>query len=232
MRPLEALRSQADTSPAAKQAWERVQAAQQEQTLRSALHDWLYRTPINGSSPGDPGDAEVVTAFVDAYVDAHGRAQDAAHDRLTAAPGTDAAQTSERMAEGTRLAKSFLHADDVVAEDRERVRRLRAGLLFVESYRDLPLLAWPRLLVDAVVELEENLVLWRTRHARMVERVIGRRVGTGGSSGVDYLDATARYRIFTELWTVRTILLAREHLPPLTKPEFYGFATPSDQGEL
>ena len=75
-------------------------------------------------------------------------------------------------------------------------------------------------------------MLWRTRHARMVERVIGRRVGTGGSSGVDYLDATTRYRIFTELWTVRTILLPREHLPPLTHPEFYGFASPSDEGAL
>ena len=80
---------------------------------------------------------------------------------------------------------------------------------FIESYRDLPLLAWPRLLIDTVVELEEQLVLWRTRHARMVERTIGRRMGTGGSAGVDYLDQTARYRIFTELWAVRTLLLPR-----------------------
>jgi len=75
------------------------------------------------------------------------------------------------------------------------------------------------------VELEEHLVLFRSRHARMVERIIGRRVGTGGSSGVDYLDQTARYRIFEELWTVRTILLAKEYLPPLPRPEVYGFAT-------
>ena len=59
------------------------------------------------------------------------------------------------------------------------------------------------------MELEEQLVLWRTRHARMVERTIGRRIGTGGSSGVDYLDQTSRYRIFPELWAVRTLLLPR-----------------------
>jgi tryptophan 2,3-dioxygenase len=58
----------------------------------------------------------------------------------------------------------------------------------------------------------------------MVERVIGRRVGTGGSSGVDYLDETARYRIFPELWAVRTLLLPRAILPPLQKPEVYSFA--------
>ncbi|MFO0587032.1 MAG: hypothetical protein U0441_05830 [Polyangiaceae bacterium] len=35
------------------------------------------------------------------------------------------------------------------------------------------------------------MIMWRQRHARMVERVIGRRVGTGGSTGVDYLGETA-----------------------------------------
>jgi tryptophan 2,3-dioxygenase len=121
-------------------------------------------------------------------------------------------------------AHAFLHATDVPDEpERPRVQRIRAGLLFIESYRDLPLLAWPRLLIDTIVEMEELFVLWRSRHARMVERVIGRRVGTGGSSGVEYLDETSRYRIFPELWAVRTLLLPRAILPPLQKPEVYSF---------
>src|SRR6185503_7186146 len=122
----------------------------------------------------------------------------------------------------------FLMAEDIAETERERVRRIRAGVLFIESYRELPLLAWPRLLIDSVVELEEQIVLFRTRHARMVERIIGRRVGTGGSSGVDYLDQTTRYRIFDELWAVRTILLPKEALPPLERPEVYGFASYSE----
>ena len=102
--------------------------------------------------------------------------------------------------------------------------RARAGLLFIESYRDFPLLTWPRALVDAVVELEESMVKWRHAHARMVERIIGRRVGTGGSSGVDYLDGTAKYRIFTDLWAVRTVLVRPDLRPKLENPEFYGFS--------
>jgi tryptophan 2,3-dioxygenase len=78
-------------------------------------------------------------------------------------------------------------------------------------------------LIDAVVEMEEMLVLWRTRHARMVERIIGRRIGTGGSSGVDYLDQTSRVRVFGELWQVRTLLLPGARLPKLEHPEAYGF---------
>ena len=68
--------------------------------------------------------------------------------------------------------------------------------LFIESYRDLPLLSWPRVLIDSFVELEESLLLFRNSHARMVERMIGRRMGTGGSSGVDYLDATFEIQNF------------------------------------
>ena len=49
------------------------------------------------------------------------------------------------------------------------------------------------------------MLLFRSHHARMVERMIGRRMGTGGSSGVDYLDATTKYRVFVDLWAVRTL---------------------------
>ena len=43
------------------------------------------------------------------------------------------------------------------------------------------------------------MILWRTSHARMVERMIGRRIGTGGSSGYDYLDMTTKYKFFVDL---------------------------------
>jgi tryptophan 2,3-dioxygenase len=57
----------------------------------------------------------------------------------------------------------------------------------------------------------------------MVERIIGRRVGTGGSSGVDYLDMTTKYRVFIDLWIVRSILIKKTALPKLRNPKFYGF---------
>ena len=58
----------------------------------------------------------------------------------------------------------------------------------------------------------------------MVERVIGRRTGTGGSSGVDYLDETAlRYRVFRDLWAVRAHQIRRVANPALENPDFYAF---------
>ena len=58
----------------------------------------------------------------------------------------------------------------------------------------------------------------------MVERVIGRRVGTGGSSGVDYLDRTAlAYRVFEDLWAMRTFQIQPRANPDPLEPDFYAF---------
>lgn len=142
-------------------------------------------------------------------------------------------ETKRRFNAQTKTARQYMFAEDIEhkegvseAEHLKRktfVRRYRAALLFIESYRELPLLAWPRLLVDALVEMESQMVMFRHRHARAVERIIGRRVGTGGSSGVNYLDATTSIRVFTDLWMVRTLLLPKRYRPNLKAPERYGF---------
>jgi tryptophan 2,3-dioxygenase len=62
------------------------------------------------------------------------------------------------------------------------------------------------LLLEELIEFDERLLLWRSRHVRMVERMIGHKRGTGGSPGVDYLQATLAYKLFPELWEVRTLL--------------------------
>ncbi|HEV8266605.1 MAG TPA: tryptophan 2,3-dioxygenase family protein [Thermoanaerobaculia bacterium] len=222
--PLAHVKNLAAASPGGAHAWGRIESARRTTTLRAALHEWLYRAPIQGSSPGQRGDEEVVAEFLGDYLAASERFAKGQEAHVLASWGGDPEAIRKRTVAALSMAKEFLFAEDVPEGERARVKRIRAGLLFIESYRDLPLLAWPRLLVDAVVELEEQLVLWRTRHARMVERTIGRRSGTGGSSGVDYLDQTTKYRIFTELWAVRTLLLPRQELPDLKKRDAYGFA--------
>ena len=197
-------------------------------TLLEAIDEWLWRTPIDGSTPVDAGDADAVQGFLARYLAANdaevdGIANAAKRDALTP---EDEARLEKRYSGAKASARAFLMAEDIDDEAlRARRRRIRAAVLFIESYRELPLLTWPRELVDALVELEQAFVIFRQRHARMVERVIGRRTGTGGSAGVDYLDRTAlEYRIFKDLWAVRTLLLRRSALPALEHTEFYEFA--------
>jgi len=61
-------------------------------------------------------------------------------------------------------------------------------------------------LSETLIEFDEYLVLWRQHHRLVVERVIGGRRGTGGSSGVRYLESTTSKRCFPLLWEARTYL--------------------------
>ena len=61
-------------------------------------------------------------------------------------------------------------------------------------------------LSEMLIEFDESLLLWRHHHCLTVERVIGGRKGTGGSSGVRYLESTTSKRCFPMLWEVRTYL--------------------------
>jgi tryptophan 2,3-dioxygenase len=79
------------------------------------------------------------------------------------------------------------------------------GLLpiYQNPEKDLPLY----LLSESLVEFDEHLALWREHHVRVVERVIGFKQGTGGSSGVGYLRSTTSKKCFPCLWEVRTHLV-------------------------
>jgi tryptophan 2,3-dioxygenase len=61
-------------------------------------------------------------------------------------------------------------------------------------------------LAEALLDHDEGFRLWRLRHVEMVERQIGDKPGTGGSTGVRYLRSTLGKRFFPELWEVRSQL--------------------------
>ncbi len=182
-------------------------------SLNDVLSDWLSRTPVNGVS----GDETVLTEYVENHLRSMAEHGESVIAHMVKIGHGEEETIRPRIESGISSARDFLLPEG-------KVNSARAGLLFIESYRDLPLLSWPRKLIDTVVELEQSMILFRSHHARMVERMIGRRMGTGGSSGVDYLDMTLKYRIFTDLWAVRTVLVKRDALEHPENPEFYGFA--------
>jgi aminocarboxymuconate-semialdehyde decarboxylase len=59
---------------------------------------------------------------------------------------------------------------------------------------------------ERLTEFDELVVSWRLRHIQLVERVIGIRMGTGGSAGASYLKLTLDKKFFPELWEARTLL--------------------------
>jgi tryptophan 2,3-dioxygenase len=76
----------------------------------------------------------------------------------------------------------------------------------------------PFQLLNALLEIDEQLSSWRYRHMNMVHRMIGTRIGTGGSSGKDYLKAAAdKHYIFREIAQLNSFLIERRKLPVLPR---------------
>lgn len=88
--------------------------------------------------------------------------------------------------------------------------------LFIMLFRDYPLLNTPFQFINTLLEIDELLAQWRYRHMNMVQRMIGRRIGTGGSTGAHYLKHAAdSHYIFKEFADLTSFLIQRNRLPSL-----------------
>ena len=114
--------------------------------------------------------------------------------------------------------------------DEEKYNRLREdgelrfshkgflAALFINLYRDEPLLYTGFRFLTLLVDVDSLFTRWRQRHAVMVHRMLGTKIGTGGSSGTGYLEATTqKNRVFLDLFNLSTMLIPREDLPVLPK---------------
>ena len=105
-------------------------------------------------------------------------------------------------------------------EDQTRMLSARAcrAAVFITLYRGYPVLQLPFQLLNGLLEIDEQLSSWRYRHMNMVHRMIGSRIGTGGSTGKDYLRAAAdKHYIFRELAQLNSFLIERSRLPELPR---------------
>ena len=88
--------------------------------------------------------------------------------------------------------------------------------LLINLYRDQPILHSPYQFLRSIVELDHKIAAWRFRHVQMVEKMLGQKIGTGGSSGQGYLKQTVdKHKLFTDLANISTLMISRSYLPKL-----------------
>ena len=88
--------------------------------------------------------------------------------------------------------------------------------LLILLYRDQPILYNPYHLLTKLVDVDELFTTWRYRHALMASRMIGHKIGTGGSTGSEYLNKTAeKHRVFRDFSELTTFFIPRSALPQL-----------------
>lgn len=128
-------------------------------------------------------------------------------DRLDAASGFQSAQfrkieslLSERISDQRGIWHSlliYLASRKHIAAPGEQAM----DEMLINIYRNDPEAA---MMLERLVDIDEGLQEWRYRHVKMVERTIGAKMGTGGSSGSAYLASTLFKPVFPELWRVRS----------------------------
>ncbi len=126
---------------------------------------------------------------------------------------TNSLSEGEKMNTGT-FRKIFFSEE----QDPERMLSPAAcrSALFIMLYRGYPMLELPFQLLDGLLEIDNQLGNWRYRHINMVRRMIGTRIGTGGSTGAGYLQgAMDKHYIFKEISQLNSFLIDRRKLPDL-----------------
>jgi tryptophan 2,3-dioxygenase len=188
---------------------QKLAAARSRPTILALLDIWLARTPFL-----DWGGESFRVAYRDAVV------RHLAADVETVK--ADAAIPAERRKREINGLDEALEAFAAIFEpdmNRDSWRlspKAVQAALFITVYREMPAVQQPFRLLSLLMDIDETLTFWRYRHALMVERMIGRKIGTGGSSGYAYLRSTAeRHRIFGDLFQLSTFLIPRSSLPEL-----------------
>lgn len=121
----------------------------------------------------------------------------------------------------TRSSFSALFDDKIYAQlqavDQVRLsRQAMLSALFIQQYSEEPIFNLAHQFITCLTDIDENLTIWRYRHAMMVQRMLGSKIGTGGSSGHEYLKRTTESnRIFKDFFNMATFLLPKASLPEL-----------------
>ncbi|MBC7464439.1 MAG: tryptophan 2,3-dioxygenase [Bdellovibrio sp.] len=109
-----------------------------------------------------------------------------------------------------------IHAKLVAEGKRKFSQKAILNALFILLYRDEPMLAMPFQMFTAMMDIDENFTTWRHRHVLLAHRMLGSKIGTGGSSGHQYLKKAAdSNRVFLDLFNLSTFLIPRSQLPKI-----------------
>ena len=182
---------------------DRIKTAESEPSLLNLLNGWLERMPILDEAAAKSFWSDYRERYQSSLADAE-KGNLEAFDVVFGTSaitgnGTTAAATGGAASAGRSLSPAACRS-----------------ALFIMLYRGYPLLQLPYQVLHQLLEIDEQLSTWRYRHMSMVHRTIGARIGTGGSTGKDYLaSALERHHLFREIAALTSFLIQRKKLPTL-----------------
>ncbi len=193
---------------------EQVEQHQERKSLAQLIEAWLERIPFLKFE-----DFAFWSAYQDAVNVMLNSDQQIIENHSYMSPEQKSAEL--KKLEGTRAQFGGLFDAKAYAAQRAEGKRDLSyeafqAALFINLYRDEPILALPFRVLTLLMDVDENMSHWRHRHAQMALRMIGSKIGTGGSSGHEYLASTiAHHRVLKDLFNLSSYYIPRSSLPPL-----------------
>ena len=183
-------------------------------TLLELLDSWLARMPFGQSSGYD---------FWNEYSIAINEMLDKDEEIIKKNPTLHQSQIDFELKNlaATRLNFTILFDAEKFEQYKEthKIRLSREAILsaiFIKLFKHEPILQSPNRILELLIDIDEMFTTWRYRHAIMAHRLLGSKIGTGGSSGHEYLKrSTDNNRVFTDLFNLATFLLPKTHIPKL-----------------
>lgn len=191
-----------------------IQKMEKSDNLFSLIEDWLERTPFlnwKGFNFLDEYKKSVTEMFADET------------KAIMETPILSEENKKSRL-ENLKHSEAYFFK---VLDPEEHKKEMEAGrtklsykatiaALLINLYREEPILWQPFNLLRKLVDIDQQFTVWRNRHAQMVMRMLGNKMGTGGSSGHKYLKKTAdTHHVFRDFYSIATLLVPRNHLPVL-----------------
>lgn len=188
---------------------------EEEKSLFEGLEDWLVRMPFTRSDNFN---------FWSKYQEAVQKMLETEEKTLKTNQANlteEALQAQLNNLSGTRQTFEALINEQTYekmqADGKFRLKhKAFLNALFIYLYREEPMLHLPYSILGDLVDIDENFTAWRYRHALMAHRMLGNKIGTGGSSGHQYLKNTAEHnKIYKDLFNLTTFLLPLNKRPAL-----------------
>ena len=183
-------------------------------SLFEAIETWLERTPFLKLGDFD---------FLKQYKAAVGRMITKEMKAIKSSPYLKPEEITMRLKmlgnTDTYFQTVFKKSNHIKLKEEGKLRlsyEATMAALLINLYRDEPLFHLPFKLLTCFIEIDDAFTTWRYRHAQMVLRMLGNKIGTGGSSGYEYLSETvSRHSIYRDLHNISTLMIPRSELPAL-----------------
>ena len=193
----------------------RVKRSEAEPSLLDLIGSWLERTP-GLEADGFDFPTQYARAVASLIREIESEAEGAESPEARAALLEEASRKRDLFDSVLSREK---HAGLVARGERRFSWRALHGALMVSLYRDEPRFHAPYTVLNLLMDIDSLITKWRYNHVQLVLRMLGAQtMGTGGSSGYQYLRSTLsdRYKVFVDVCNLSSFLVPRALVPPLT----------------